>query len=154
MIPFFVSNLREGETYGVELAADWWVSDWWRLQAAYSYLEMRLRTQAGGEDPGQDGFEGRSPMHQVSLRSSMDLGAGLELDLWARYVDDLPGQNLADYLTVDARLGWKPHSRFEVALVGQNLFSKQHPEFSYTDVIDTLPTEVERSVYGEVTWRF
>jgi hypothetical protein len=36
-----------------------------------------------------------------------------------------------------------------VALVVENLFDNQHAEFT-----SPLHTEVERSIYGKLTWRF
>ena len=39
------------------------------------------------------------------------------------------------------------------ALVGQNLLDHSHAEFTPT-TIRTLPVEVERSVYGKLTWKF
>jgi iron complex outermembrane receptor protein len=57
------------------------------------------------------------------------------------------------YVTPDARLSWRPQDNLELSLVGQNLLDDHHPEF-VPEIIDTSPSEVERSVYGEITWRF
>ena len=38
-------------------------------------------------------------------------------------------------------------------IIGQNLLDNHHPEF-LPDFINTRPTEVERSIYGRVTWSF
>jgi len=52
---------------------------------------------------------------------------------------------------MDLRLGWRPTSHFEAAVVAQNLLDNHHPEFYG---MDTLATEVEQGVYGIVIWRF
>lgn len=144
--PLVADNEMDGETYGVEVMADFRASDWCRLQAAYTYLQMHLR-------PDSEGSEGLSPHHQLSLRSSMDLPKELELDMWVRYVDDLPGQNVGSYVTLNLHLGWKPHKNLELSIVGQNLLDNRHPEFMPEGEV-TLPSEVEPSVYGKVIWRF
>ena len=143
----------KGETYGVEVAANWFALDWWRLQAAYTYLQMQLHLDADSGDTMSESAEGESPHHQISFRSSTDLPMDLELDLWVRYVDNLPTQNVGSYITLDTRFAWKPHKQLEVSIVGQNLLDNYHPEFQ-PEIVDTSPTEVERSVYGKITWQF
>lgn len=154
VLPGITSNKMHGETYGVEVAADWLPLDWWRLQAAYSFLEMRMRLDSDSNSLFYLGFtQDTSPQHQASLRSSMDLGMNVELDLWLRYVDRLPEFDIDRYVTFDARIAWKPAKNLEFSLVGRNLADNQHLEFKPA-IITTAPTEVERSYYGKVTWRF
>ena len=57
------------------------------------------------------------------------------------------------YVAVDARLGWSPHQNIDLSLIGQNLFDSAHSEFN-PDFIFSIPTEVERSIYGKMTLRF
>ncbi|MDY6989878.1 MAG: TonB-dependent receptor [Thermodesulfobacteriota bacterium] len=152
VIPVTADNRMEAQTYGVEVAAQLELLPWWRLRGAYTYLEIEQEiddnTAVLLEDP-----EGQSPRHQFSLRSSMELLRDLDLDLWLRYVDDLPGQDVDSYTTLDARLAWRPRKDLEVSLVGQNLLDKHHPEFTM-EIVESLPIEAERSVYGKITWQF
>ncbi len=144
-------NLGSAESYGIEVAADWRPESWWRLHGAYTYLHLDI-----GHD-GDAGFtvhsEGRDPRHQLSLRSSFDLGADWELDFWGRYVSELPERGIDEYFTFDLRLGWRPTDGVELAVVGQNLAGGDHLEFT-PELVDTTPTEVQRSVYGKVTVKF
>jgi iron complex outermembrane receptor protein len=146
-------NLGSAETYGVELAADWRPTPWWRLQGAYTFLHLDLDRDARSTDPLIERTDGRDPEHQVSLRSSFDIADDWDFDLWARYVSDLPERGVDGYFTFDARLGWRPMQGVEVAVVGQNLFDSRHLEFT-PELINTTPTEVQRSVYGKVTVSF
>ncbi len=143
-------NKMKGSTYGVELAVDWRVMNTWRLAAAYTYLQMQLHDYGNSSD---EGAEGENPHHQVSLRTSMDLIENLELDLWARYVDNLPSQDVGSYVSLDIRLGWKPRKDLELSVVGQNLFDSQRPEF-IPEIVNSTPTEIERGVYGKIKWTF
>jgi len=151
-LPVITNNKMSGENYGIEFAADWRPLDWWRFQASYNYLEMRLKLEDDSTDTVSLGAEEESPHHQVSLRSSTDLPKDLELDLWLRFVDSLPVQDLDSHITLDARLGWSPSENFEIAVIGQNLFDNHHPEFK-PEFVDIAPTEVERSVYLKLSWR-
>ena len=153
ILPYVNNNNMDGETFGIELAADYRPFEWWKLKAAYTYLQINLHTD-GILTLGQEkSEEGSSPHNQISLRSTMDLKKNFELDLWGRYVDNLTGQNIGSYITMDARLAWKPSKIVEVAVVGQNLFDKSHPEFE-PQFLQTIPTEVERGVYLKVSLSF
>jgi iron complex outermembrane recepter protein len=157
--PFFVcflgtsrfDNLGSAESYGFEAAVDWRPESWWRLQGAYTYLHLDI------DHDGAGGFtvhsEGRDPTHHLSLRSSFDLGEDWELDFWGRYVSELPERGVDSYFTFDMRLGWRPVDGVELAIVGQNLVGSDHLEFT-PELVDTTPTEVQRSVYGKVTVNF
>jgi iron complex outermembrane recepter protein len=151
-VPINVLNNMDGETYGVEITADYRVSSWWRLQAAYSFLKMCLRSHGTNDASMVAGPSGSSPENLVSLRSWIDLPWNLEFDCWVRYVDTLPSLNIDSYITFDARLGWRPRKNLELSIVGQNLLDNQHLEFK--PEITSLPAEIERSVYGKITWCF
>ena len=152
----FVNNIK-GASYGAELAADWKVADFWTLQAAYSYLKMDLR----GSDFTAPGTALSSPQNQLSVRSSLALPRQVSLDLWLRYVDRILsgfpdtrlGQPVEDYVTLDARIAWQAMPNLELSLVGQNLIDNRHKEFAQ-EIFAPKPTQVPRSVYFKVDWRF
>jgi iron complex outermembrane receptor protein len=153
VLPVIPDNRMKGETYGIELAAEWQISKWWRVHPAYTFLRMDLELVSGSQDSYSLSAEGESPEHQFSLRSSMDLPMNLELDLWFRCVDKLPAQDLAGYVTMDARLAWQFKEFMEIAVVGRNLFDAHHPEFR-PEFQDIAHAEVQRGIYGKVIWRF
>lgn len=158
--PYSLTNSMHGHTYGAELSANWKPYDWWRLQATYSYLCSIMNLDAGNSDRlaqvnRLDAASG-SPRHQGGIRSGFDLGKQVELDLWLRavgrveYIDDV---SIPGYVTMDARLAWKPLKSLELSLVGQNLFQRHHPEY-IPEFINTTASETPRSVYGKLTWKF
>jgi iron complex outermembrane receptor protein len=117
-------------------------------------LEVQLHRKSGSRDSSTEATtEGSSPHHQFFIRSLVDLGWNIQFDSTLRYVDVLPAQKIPSYLTLDLRLAWSPRKDLEFAIVGQNLLDDRHPEFAPT-FIGTQQTEVERSVYGTVVWRF
>lgn len=150
--PFLLLHEFSSQAYGGELAAAWQVTDWLKEDLAYTYLNSDLE---------EEGQVGREPTHQVSLRSAVDVTKTVELDLWFRYVDDSSAAYAASpdgtyeidsYLTLDARLAWRPMPALELSVVGQNLLESSHQEYVMENY--GLPTEVPRSVYGKITYRF
>src|SRR5436190_9633176 len=149
-----VENGLKGFTYGGELAANYQPAKWWCLRLAYSYLEIDVKRKAGFSDTASVAdLEGSSPQNQVSLMSSLELPQNVSLDLWARYVDRLPARSIDSYFTLEVRLAWRPIKSLELSVVGQNLLDNAHPEFR-GGIVPAPPTEVERSVYAKITWRF
>ena len=153
ILPGNIDNNMDGKTFGAELAADYRPFEWWKLKATYTYLHMDLDTEGGFTIGQEESEEGSSPCHQISLRSTMDLDENMELDLLARYVDNLSAQDVGSYIAMDARLAWKPINKMEMAIVGKNLFDRSHPEFEPQFLLTTL-TDVERSVYFKITLFF
>lgn len=76
----------------------------------------------------------------------MDLPRHVEADLMVRYVSELPGLDIPDYATFDARLGWRPTENIEISLIGKNLAAPRHKETS-TGLIFGDAAGVDRSGY-------
>lgn len=160
-LPFTIGNGIDGETYGFEVANTFRAFDWWRIRANYSFLKINLHLEPGATDPlNLEGAEHDSPVHQVGIRSLMDLHTllgiekhAIELDGGFRYVDSLSNRGVPSYIVGDVRLGWRsPDQRWEFSITGQNLFDT-HQEFA-PSYIPTQVTEVETSVFAKVTFRY
>jgi iron complex outermembrane receptor protein len=147
---FVEDNKLHGQTYGVELGSTLKATDWWRIHLAYTYLKVLLQTDRGSTDTFSTATVGNDPLNQVYVRSSMDLPHHIELDATVRYVSALRNQKVPGYVAVDVRLGWRPTEHIEFAIVGQNLFDNQHPEF----VAGTSRHEIERGAYAMFTYRW
>ena len=164
LVPLPRENRMSGETYGVELAATWKPTHWWRLYGSYSLLKMNLHADQGltfATQQGAEAAEGRSPQQQVYLQSSLDLPHDVQFDLMGRYVDRLHGFNASGapgvanvinaYFSLDARLAWTPAKNVELAIVGQNLLDEHHPEFGTNALVRAPLAELRRGIYGKVT---
>jgi len=155
--PFYLSNDMHGHAFGGELAIELTPLEWWRLQAAYSMEILTMFLDGTSTDTVNKGnAQGDTPRHQFSLRSGVDIGRHVTLDLWLRGVDRLAsidGISIPGYVTLDARLAWKPAQCLELSLVGQNLLSSHHAEF-IPEYVNTRPSEIVRSLYGKITWKF
>jgi iron complex outermembrane receptor protein len=154
--PVFITlpyvNGIEGHTIGAEIAPDWQITSWWQVRGSYSFLHMALKDEPGFTDTGNvlSSYAGSSPSHAMVFQSLLNLPKRFEIDMKYRYLSALPAQGVKAYGTGDARLGWHAMENLELSVVGENLFQPQHAEFGG----DPGPlVEIERSVFGEVTWR-
>jgi len=144
---FILGNHFKGEVWGGELSVGYQVTGWWRLQGGYNYIHKNLWPTSGSATPSVR--EGDDPQNQFSAQSSMDLPAHFQFDIMARYVDTLPSPSVPSYFTFDVRIA-RQFKHLELSIVGQNLVDDHHPEFGPL----ASRQEIERSVYGKVTWRF
>jgi iron complex outermembrane receptor protein len=153
MMPLVAENKRSGATHGVELFAEWKGIPKWKLAGSYSFLSMDIHNDPNSLDTTSVNPAGSSPQHQYYLRSSLDLSKQFEQDITLRYVHSLDGLAIPSYHSLDARIGWKPTANVEFAVNGQNLTNNRHLEFR-PDFISTSPTQVKRTFYGSLTFKF
>lgn len=144
---------QDGVSYGVEVAAEWSVSDKLTLKGHYSYFELDLIPASTSTSLTPELAEGVSPQHQASLRTEYQLSDNITFDTWLRYVDELPEHGINNYVNLDLRLAWQATDDLELSLVGQNLLEGARLEY-VDDLISTPPTQVERGVYLKGLIRF
>lgn len=149
-LPVTFANGVEGDTYGLELAAAYQVLEGWRLKGGYTFLKKHLAVKPGSIDLNDASVESNDPQNQLVIQSLLTLPHGIELDGVVRYVDSLADPQVPSYVSVDLRVAWSVTEQLEVSIVGQNLLDERHPEF-----VPSNPSarEIERGVYGRVTWR-
>ena len=150
LFPVVIGNGQKGESYGAELTADYQVTDWCRLHAGYTELQIHIRPKAGSTDTTSGSSESHDPNHQFFFRASLDLPCHLEFDSVFRYVTHIANLGVPAYGEVDLRLAWQPLAKLEISVVGQNLLHDHHAEFGAA----ATRQEIERAVYGKVVWRF
>jgi iron complex outermembrane receptor protein len=148
---FVFFNGSRSQGYGAEISAELEVNCNWSISAWYSYLQLQFAA-APTAVVDSDLMAGGDPTNQAFLMSSWDLGCEWECDLLARYVDSIPSLDVPDYISLDARLAWRPTSHTELSLVGQNLLDSHRTEYATSIFGGEIPTEVQRGVYAMLTW--
>jgi len=148
IMPLNLRNGMNGETYGVEVSAEWAITDYWRVSPCYSFLAMQLHCPSRRQ---VEGTEGNSPRNMAYLRSYWDLPRNWQFDLALRYVDELPTMSIPSYITMDIRLGWTPNRNWAFAVVGRNMLDQYHWEYGQ-DTFNFVPSEVSREVFAQVVW--
>ena len=149
--PIVLANLMNARTWGTDVAANLMPLPQWRLHASYSYLHEAITFDPGSRDPTKGVNEYNDPSHIFKLRSSVDLPRGIEVDAFLRRVGRLPHPVVPGYAELDARIGWRKSSRWEISLIGQNLLHRHHPEFQLSSPIRE---EFQRGAFVRVLWRF
>jgi iron complex outermembrane receptor protein len=125
--------------------------------AAYTLLKSDIHVRPGGIDLNNALNETSDPQQQVSLRSSFDLGKNIDFDANLRWVDTLRNNNngtvgtVPSYAELDVRVACRLTPNLELALVGQNLLDRHHPEFG---VPAATRVELNRGFYVKATWRY
>lgn len=155
------TNSMHGSTHGVELASDWQPVTWLKFQLGYTYIGFDLETDVGSTITGSgEEVVNSSPTHQLSLQSSININKDLQFNVWARYVGKLKksqvlssdGVQVDEYLTLDANVSWQLRENLELILVGQNLLNSSQLEYISEMFVPLV--DVERSVYGKLTYHF
>jgi iron complex outermembrane receptor protein len=150
IMPINYSNTRQGKTYGIEIATVWQMLDWWRWDTNYSWLHTQFSDA--------NNMPAISPQHQVSLRGALSLRHDIDLDFWFRYTDSAfaigtaSDMTIKGYVTLDLRAAWRVCQNIELSLTGQNLLAEKHLE--YVQEFKTLPTAINRGMYGKISWHF
>jgi iron complex outermembrane receptor protein len=149
-IPIIFSNGVKGHTYGIDLSVTSQVASWWTMKGGYTLLEKKLSVKPDSKDANGGTAESNDPEHQLLFQSNIQLPARLEFGTIMRYISKLPKPHVPDYMGLDLRIGWKLNKSVELNLVGQNLLDDHHPEFIPSS---PSPREIERSIYGKITFR-
>jgi iron complex outermembrane receptor protein len=120
------NNAGAGHSYGGELWATWRVHPRLQFMPSYSYLEERrwLPTRTAVSQYAWDGHLS-SLKHQGTLRSQIDLGPNVQLDLMARARSRDPMWEIPGALLLDARLAWRPLRASELSLTVRDLTNRQ-----------------------------
>lgn len=147
--PLTFANTSDGYGYGVELTGNYTISDRWRAYGNYSFQRVNIENSSGSRD------EHSTPRNQAYLWLSGDIRCDVQFDVMLRYVDAIRFENvpIPSYVELDSRLAWQATDSLELAVVGRNLLDNHHPEFIGDPFTGDIGTEVERSVYGLVTWQ-
>jgi len=153
LLPLEATNHLDVDTYGIEVAADWIPLNYWKLQAAYTYLNVLPSLEPSGTLTVLPTGSENDPHHQLYLHSSLDFLRNWEWDLSMRLVDNLPGNGVSGYMAVDTRLAWRPTGNWLLEVVGQNLTDPHHPEF-ISDALNSAEVEIDRSFFARATWTF
>jgi iron complex outermembrane recepter protein len=153
-IPTILENLMHGESEGLEIAANWKVSDRWTLSPGYAFEEIHMHLDPSSQDTQSVApAEGSSPVNSAQLRSHFVLPHNMAWDTSAYFVGRLSDPDIPSYTRVDTSLSWQYREGMSFSLVGQNLVRDEHIEFIESTGA-SLSTLIKRSAYAKFTWRF
>jgi iron complex outermembrane recepter protein len=153
-IPTTFENLMHGESQGLEIAANWKVTDRWTLSPGYAFEQIHMHLDPSSQDTSSvSAAEGSSPVNSAQLRSHFIFPHNMSWDTSAYFVGRLDDPKIPSYTRVDTSLSWHYREGLSISLVGQNLVRDQHLEFIESTGASTS-TLIKRSAYAKFTWRF
>jgi iron complex outermembrane receptor protein len=154
------SNSVKARSRGFEITADWQIAPWWRLQSSYANLDINAYSKRGDATSVAiaEVIERTDPRHQITARSSMTFAKRHQIDLWLRYVSEIPGTaesgtRVARYTELNARYGWRAAPGLDLSIGGQNLLKRRHTEF-VPDILPAQSVQFERDFYVKAKWQF
>jgi iron complex outermembrane receptor protein len=154
VLPHTYNNSIAGGVDGVELSSTWQLASPWKLSGGYTWLRMNLHgTLPGDHSADLAANQGTSPSQQFNVRSYLNLPRNIQFDSTLYFVGGLPTFSVPAYARLDSRIAWRPMEGMELSVTGQNLSQPRHLEFTSTNQ-GILATQVKRSFYGKVTWRY
>ena len=140
-------NALAGHSYGIEAWASVSPLSWWTLSAGATLLRERMHFKPGATLVGLGTTQnGLDPDHQFTLRSSMNLGRSVMLDLDFRAVGELGPNIVPAYAELGGRLAWNVSDRLSLTLSGANLLHAHHVEYPGGDAMP-------RTVLAGFQWR-
>ena len=142
-------NKIAGRTYGIEAWAEYRPIERWRLSAGLVRQRVKFEREPDSLDTTGLVAAGNDPSGWWQLRSNLDLGQNLDLDVRARRVSSLPNPYVPAYTAVDLRIGWRPMRQLEASVSVQNAFDPSHPEWGTA----ANRAEFQRAFFVQLVWR-
>ncbi len=165
VLPLLLGNSYAGESYGIEALATYQVSESWRLQLWYAFLESRI-WGSGIEATEVAAWEQAAPENSVYFKSSWNLLARTNLELGVRWLDAVAFSGLAEnpaapsapsapsYVALDAAVNWGVTDGVDLFVAGRNITDNAHPEFHAEFLAAPDIVQIGRSVHGGLRWQF
>ena len=154
------NNEERVRTRGIEVSAEYEVTDWWRVWASYGFLHFDEKGRYD-EDAMQylEELEEADPQQQAVLGTRFLFDHGFSVNAQLNYVDQITlsravsydwaggAREIDDYLRLDVRVAKSfCKDKYELSVVGQNLLEPTHREYGVA--------EVERMYFVTLTARF
>ena len=139
-------NGLEGHSYGVEAWASASPLPWWTVSAGTTLLHERFHFKPGASGIVGAWQNGVDPSHQLTLRSSMNLGRSVTFDLDFRALGQLHHADVPAYSELGGRLAWSLSDHLTLTVAGTNLLHTRHVEYPGGDAIP-------RKVLAGLQWR-
>ncbi len=145
-----IGNGGKGKSSGVEALINGPITNWWKVELSYSYLDLKVRS---GEGSYILAGSGGSPNHQLRAKSSMQINDKLHLDIDVHHVGKAQADPRKAYTDLDVRASYQVNPNLELSLVGSNLLKERRLEY-YQDALPIEEVFVPRTAFVEARMRF
>lgn len=128
-------NGLQGDAYGVDAWADWRVTPWWTLAAGVTVMEQDFTFKPGASGIVGSSQLGTEPPYYATIRSSMNIGRDIGLDLNFRTVGALRDSAVHAYAELGGRLAWRVRRGITLSASASNLLHDRHQEYPGGDLL-------------------
>lgn len=153
LLPVTFGNLARARNYGAELFLHWTPVRRWTVSPGYSFVQMSVHPNAGSGDTTIVASPGYSAKHHLQVSSVLSLHSNVEWSATLRFVSRLATPNIPSYFGADSTVRWRLRDGLEISVTGQNLLGPRHMEFGDLQRV-LIPSEVQRSGFVKLAWRF
>jgi len=151
IVPFEFANQSHADNYGGEVSVNWKAARRWRISPGYAYLRDNVLLDPAAQQTGMT-MAGTFRRNMLQVRSALDLSRRTEFDQSLYYAAGDASSGVPGHTRLDLRLSRKLGESVVASVAGQNLLRPR--TWEYGNSYGIVGTQVERSVYGQVTWRF
>lgn len=136
----YFANAAKGESWGLELEADWQPTDWLTWEVSYGFLRARFKDYSYHTGDGLVNKSGRDQLHSprhsgaTALTFSFTEQLALRLEAEAKssfYFEAAQDAKSNSYALYHARLSYS-QPNYELALSGRNLTDKEYATRGYS----------------------
>jgi outer membrane receptor protein involved in Fe transport len=99
-------------------------------------------------------YENSSPRNQFQIHSYLDITKTVQLNASVYIVHRLAALGVPYYVRGDVGVSWFPRKNLELTAGVQNVFDSQHVEFVGSGTTFAANTEVPRTFYGQIVFRY
>jgi iron complex outermembrane receptor protein len=131
VIPQILNRVKDGKTYGFELSGKGRISDNWRVDFGYSYLD------------GDHNVSLSAPKHQFVVLSSVALSSKLNFDQAFYAYGAHVGADVPSYGRLDLQLRYRQSDTVEFAIGGRNLGRESTMQFASSGYATANPVKPE-----------
>lgn len=152
-----LANEADGKSKGAELFIKVDIAPQLQSQLGYTYTKLTSKDELLFGTDYYPTLSFITPRNTVYILSRYSIGDYWDIDIKMkhvskRYNDTVFGYTLPAYNDLDLRVAHRLAKDFYVAIVGKQLLDPSRSEITGT-FLGPVPTEVERSVFVEISWR-
>lgn len=124
----FITNAKDGETRGVEVALRLHPREWWTLNVAGDYKISDFIDQPPALLPAFS--SGLTPKYQISVRSDFEITPKLDTSVWVRHIDELTDSKTGAYTDLNVNTAYRVTPKLDVNFLAENLLNNGRLEFA------------------------
>lgn len=135
-----------GESYGLEASVKWHPTKDLDLMLNYTWFKLNLH---GRDETAEDAQADRL----LFVSANYKIYKNLSWFTTFYYSDNIGGNDVDSYITVDTGLSWQINDKMQFNVWGKNLTDPHQKQF-FENTFQTTPSEVPRSFFAEFVYKF